>query len=174
MNEGDEERGGAGVNILWPDLNNEHFKQALAEAEEGGSPNNMSAVVKYALKDGVTALWFGDLHMEFMELIEDKLDIPPAHIVFAPHHGRRTGRIPKSILSKIDPKIIVIGEAATEHLDYYTGYDTITQNSSGDIIFDCAKNKVHVFTSKEYEVDYLDDESMTLDGAYYVGTLNLV
>jgi hypothetical protein len=86
---------------------------------------------------------------------------------------RRTGRIPKSILDKLKPKIIVIGEAATEHLDYYTGYNTITQNSAGDVIFECRESKIHIFTSKEYKADYLDDEEWSLNGHYYIGTLNL-
>jgi hypothetical protein len=167
-------RGSSGITILWPDQNNEHYKQALIEAETGGSPNNMSAVIKYSLNGGAKALWFGDLHMEFMELIEDELDTSPVDIVFAPHHGRRTGRISKSILDKITPKIIVIGEAATEYLHYYSDYNTITQNSAGDAIFDCVGNKVHVFTSKEYNVDYLEYEGMMLQGSHYVGTLNLV
>jgi beta-lactamase superfamily II metal-dependent hydrolase len=64
-------RGSSGITILWPDQNNELYKQALVEAETGGSPNNMSAVIKYSLNGGAKALWFGDLHMEFMELIEE-------------------------------------------------------------------------------------------------------
>lgn len=173
MNEEGEGRGSSGIDILWPDQNNRHYKDALADAEAGGSPNNISAVIQYSLNGGVKVLWFGDLHKDFMELIEDQLDISPADIVFAPHHGRRTGRIPRSILDKIKPKIIVIGEAATEYLEYYYGYNTITQNSAGDVICECLQKKVHVFTSKIYEAEYLDNERATLPGCYYVGTLNL-
>lgn len=173
MNQGDEERKAAGISVLWPDVNNADFKNALADAEAGRSPNNMSAVIQYSLKNGATVVWFGDLHKDFMEKIEDELNLPLADIVFAPHHGRRTGRIPKSMLDKMKVKIVVIGEAATEHLDYYTGYNTITQNSAGDIVFCCEKSKVHIFTSKDYKVDYLDDEGMTFDGMNYIGTLNL-
>ena len=90
------------------------------------------------------------------------------------YNRRRTGRIPKSIFDKIAPLIIVIGEAATEHLDYYSGYNTITHNSAGDVIFECVENKVHLFTSKEYYVDYLEDEGMTLQGSHYFETLNLI
>lgn len=108
-----------------------------------------------------------------MEAIEPELDLEKSHLVFAPHHGRRTGRIPASILDRIEPEIIVIGEAATEHLDYYAGYNTITQNSAGDVIFECVGNKVHVFTSKEYDVDYLEDEGKVSGDLYYVGTLTL-
>ena len=173
MNAGDAERGSSGISVLWPDLSNPYFKEALADAEAGGSPNNMSAIVKYAQNDGVKVLWFGDLHRDFLEAVEDQIDTSPADIVFAPHHGRRTGRIPTSMLNKLKPKIVVIGEAATEHLDYYSGYNTITQNSAGDVVFECVGSKVHIFTSKNVYVEYLDDEQMHLAGYYYLGTLNL-
>lgn len=173
MNQSDEDRKTSGINILWPDPNNENFKEALADAEAGGSPNNMSAIVQYSVERSATALWFGDMHKEYMEAIEPELDLEKSHLVFAPHHGRRTGRIPASILDRIEPEIIVIGEAATEHLDYYAGYNTITQNSAGDVIFECVGNKVHVFTSKEYDVDYLEDEGKVSGDLYYVGTLTL-
>jgi beta-lactamase superfamily II metal-dependent hydrolase len=171
MNIADDERGTAGVYILWPDVNNEHFKNALADAEAGSSPNNISAIIKYMLEDGAKVLWFGDLHGEFIELIESELDTSPVDIVFAPHHGRRTGRIPTSLLKKLCPKIVVLGEAAVEHLDHYSGYNTIPQNITGDVIFECVKHKVHVFTSKPCHAKFLEDENITLEGAHYLGTL---
>jgi len=173
MNQSDEERKTSGIEILWPDRNNEHFKAALADAEAGHSPNNISAIIRYSVEDSAKVIWFGDMHRDFMELIENDFDTSPVDIAFAPHHGRRTGRISHSVLKKLSPKIIVIGEAATEDLDHYTGYNTINQNSAGDVIFDCQTKKVHVFTSKEYEVDFLDDEGITRDDCFYVGTLNL-
>ena len=54
---------------------------------------------------------------------EDDLKLPKADILFAPHHGRKTGKIPKSILDVVNPKIIVIGEADSEYLHYYQGYN---------------------------------------------------
>jgi beta-lactamase superfamily II metal-dependent hydrolase len=69
MNREGDGRGSSGINILWPDLNNQHFREALAEAEAGGSPNNMSAIIRYSLTDGARVVWFGDMHKDFMELI---------------------------------------------------------------------------------------------------------
>lgn len=43
-----------------------------------------------------------------------------------------------------DPHIIVIGEAPSKYLNYYSDYNTIKQNSAGDIIFDCCGSKVHM------------------------------
>ncbi len=173
MNQSNEERKTSGIDILWPDLGNEHFKGALNATTKGESPNNISAIIKYSLSEGVTALWMGDLETEFMEAIEDDLDLPAVDILFAPHHGRDSGKIPELMLAKMSPKIIVIGEAPSEHLNYYQGYNTITQNSAGDILFDCEAGKVHIFTSSVYDVDFLDDESRSSANYYYVGTLKL-
>ncbi len=173
MNQSNEERMTSGINILWPNTANEHFKNALKAAAEGKSPNNISAIIKYSLEDGATVLWMGDLETAFMESINDDVDLPPVDILFAPHHGRESGRIPESMLKRMNPKIIIIGEAQSEHLNYYQGYNTITQNSAGDIVFECREDKVHIFTSNDYEVDFLDDEGWSLAGFYYIGTLNL-
>jgi beta-lactamase superfamily II metal-dependent hydrolase len=171
MNLDGDGRGSSGINILWPNMDNEDFKEALEEVEDGGNPNNISAIIKYELNGGVTALWMGDLETAFMEAIEDELDLPKVDLLFAPHHGRDSGRIPTSILEKMSPKIIIVGEAPSEHLHYYPDYDTITQNSAGDIVFECEEGTVHIFTSNEYDVDYLDDQERTLSGYHYVGTL---
>jgi beta-lactamase superfamily II metal-dependent hydrolase len=174
MNEKNEERGASGINVLWPKLDNQDFKDALNAAEKDGvSPNNISAVIHYSLEKGASVLWMGDLETEFMEKIEDSINLPAVDILFAPHHGRDTGKVPETMLEKMSPKIIVIGEAPSEHLNYYQGYNTITQNTAGDIIFECETGKVHIFTSNEYEADFLDDESKSLSGYYYIGTLNL-
>lgn len=173
LNSDSEERGSAGINILWPDCDNECFKDALDEAAAGGSPNNISPIIRYSLTDGVKALWMGDLETEFMEAIEDDVDLSRADILFAPHHGRKSGRVPESMLKIIDPKIIVIGEAPSEHLNYYQNYNTITQNSAGDIVFDCHEGKVHIFTSKNYSVDFLTSECRGWHELHYLGTLNL-
>lgn len=173
MNDDDEVRKTSGIQILWPDPNNKHFKAALKDAENGESPNNISAVIQYTLEAGAKALWMGDLETEFMELIEKDIQLPEVTLLFAPHHGRDSGRIPVSMLEKMAPKIIIVGEAPSQHLHYYPDYNTITQNTAGDIIFACESGKVHVFTSNEYEVDFLEDESMTFGNYHYVGTLNL-
>ena len=42
MNLDDEKRKTSGINVLWPITRNEHYKEALKKAEEGGSPNKTS------------------------------------------------------------------------------------------------------------------------------------
>lgn len=174
MDDNGEERGSSGINILWPKTNNSYYKEALEKAKNGESPNNISPIIKYSLEDGANVLWFGDLEKDFMESIKDDLNIEKADIIFAPHHGRSSGKIPKVILDKIDPKLIVIGEAQSENLNYYSGYNTLTQNSAGDITFDCTGNNIHIYVSNEnYHVNFLKDKYKSNEYDYYIGTLEL-
>lgn len=173
MNREGDGRDIAGIDILWPDTGNADFKIELAGADAGLSPNNTSAIIQYSIKGGATVLWMGDLETDFMESIEDELNLPPVHVLFAPHHGRDSGKIPATLLEKMSPKIIVVGEAPSEHLHYYPDFNTITQNTAGDIVFACEGSKVHVFTSNEYEADFLVNENRAFDGMHYVGTLNV-
>ena len=173
MNISDEERGVSGISILWPDLNNADYKRELKNAKDGVSFNNMSLIARYSLEDGVRVQWHGDLETAFMESIEKSVDLSCADIVFASHHGRTSGKIPNSWLDKLKPKIIVIGEAPSRHLHYYSGYNTITQNQAGDIIFDWDVGKVHIYVSNpDYTVDFLVDEGQSKFN-YYLGTLIL-
>ncbi|HLY72314.1 MAG TPA: hypothetical protein VKR53_21435 [Puia sp.] len=166
-------RGSSGINILWPNTNNKFYKEALQVAKEGGSPNNISVIIKYSLQGGVTILWMGDLETDFMENIKDDLSLPKVNILFAPHHGRDSGKVPKKLLEEMNPDVIIIGEAPEEHLNNYTGYNTIWQNDAEDILFDCVGSKVHIYASNNsYKASFLDDEKKN-DYKYYLGTLNL-
>ena len=172
MNESDETRKSAGLKCLWPDLSNDDYKEALKAAKKGESPNNISPIIKYSLVNGATFLWMGDLEADFQEKIKDIVDWPKIDILFAPHHGRDSGKIPEDVLRKLDPKIIVIGEAPSDTLNYYSNYNTITQNSAGDIIFECKDNKVYIYVSKDmYVVDYLKKEEHPDLYGHYIGTL---
>ncbi len=173
MNLSDEERGSSGINVLWPDPNNSDFKEALEECNSGGSPNNISAVVRYVLEDGASVLWLGDLETAFMEKITDHINLKKTTIVFASHHGRDSGKIPDSWLEKLDPQVIVIGEAPSRHLHYYTGYNILTQNSAGDITMDCVNDKVHFYVSNaNYKPKFLRDDGQR---AYpnYIGSITV-
>jgi beta-lactamase superfamily II metal-dependent hydrolase len=173
MNLSDNERGSAGINIWWPDISNADFKDALQDAKSGIAFNNMSLVARYWAGNDARLLWLGDLETAFMESIEDHISLYPVHVVFASHHGRASGKIPDSWLDKLKPKIIVIGEAPSRHLHYYSGYKTLTQNRAGDLTFDCSdQDKIHIYASNEdYSVGYLKDEGQSKYN-YYIGTLN--
>jgi beta-lactamase superfamily II metal-dependent hydrolase len=134
MNLSNEEREHAGIHILWPNTSNAEFKAALRDAKNGIASNNISLVAQYYAGNNARMLWLGDLETDFMESIEDDISLNPVHIIFAPHHGRASGKIPNSWLDKLKPKIIVIGEAPSRHLHYYGDYETLTQNSAGNKI----------------------------------------
>jgi beta-lactamase superfamily II metal-dependent hydrolase len=175
MNTASEERGSSGINILWPNASNRDFQTALELARLGIAFNNISAVIRYSLENGARMLWLGDLETDFMEAIEDHITLRKTHIVFAPHHGRKSGKIPNSWLDKLQPEIIMIGEAPSRHLHYYSGYHTITQNKAWDTTFDlCDANKVHIYVDNP---DYPPPGFLTNEGKskykYYIGTLNI-
>jgi beta-lactamase superfamily II metal-dependent hydrolase len=118
-------------------------------------------------------LWMGDIETDFLEKVKDEIDFEEIDVLFAPHHGRESGKIPEDILTVLNPKIVVIGEAKSKDLNYYSGYNTITQNSAGDITFDCVDGKVHIYVGSDtYSVDFLNDEKQD---AYdnYIGSFDM-
>jgi beta-lactamase superfamily II metal-dependent hydrolase len=174
MNLSDEERGSAGITICWPITTNEQFKEALQSAADGESPNNICPIIKYTLTNGASVLWMGDLETEFMESVKDEINVGHVDIMFAPHHGRDSGTVPAEWLEEIDPKIIVIGEADSEHLNYYDGYNTLAQNSAGDITLECETGQTNIYVSNDdYRVDFLEDELKQDTYGTYIGTLKV-
>lgn len=173
MNLSDEVRESSGISILWPDTSNADFKVALDACSAGESYNNISPVIRYSIEGGASCMWLGDLETEFMEKITDHIQLEKTTVVFASHHGRDSGKIPDSWLKKLDPQIIVIGEAPSRHLNYYTGYMTITQNRAGDITMECVDDKIHFYVSNpKYSHDGLNDEGKsTFDN--YVGSISV-
>jgi beta-lactamase superfamily II metal-dependent hydrolase len=171
MNQKDETRGSAGINIHWPILDNEHYKEALSQAEDGQSPNNICPIISYSFGN-MKFLWLGDLDSDFTELIMDHIDINNVTVLFAPHHGRKSGRLCNDLLKQFNPKIVIIGEAPADDIHYYSGYNTITQNSAGDISFDCNDDGIDIYESNyDYSVDYLEDRQKD-KFKYYIGSLS--
>lgn len=146
MNLSDKERGSSGLSCLWPIVDNESFQEALCVAEEGGSPNNISPVIRY-LSGRFSFLWMGDMETNMQEVFDKKVVNTHTSVVFAPHHGRKSGHIPFSLMEKLTPKLVVIGEAPSNELDYYHNYNTITQNSAGDILFETNGDYLDIFVS---------------------------
>ena len=175
MNISDDERDCSGINIEWPILDNAHFTEALKKAENGLSPNNISPIFTYGLKNSASVIWLGDLETPFLENILDDINLPKSDVLIAPHHGRKSGRVPKKFLDQIKPKVIIIGQASSDDLHYYTGYNTITQNSARSITMDLVEGKVHFYSSStSYDVDFLTKENAkNAKLGSYLGTLLL-
>lgn len=174
LNDNNDERGGSGINILWPITDNEDHIKELESVMDKGDSNNISPIIKFCSKDNTNILWMGDPKTDFMEKITDQVVIGSVDVLFAPHHGRDTGKVPGSWLKSMNPKIVIIGEAPSKHLNYYAGYNTITQNSAGDITLDCIPGKTHIYVSNpDYSVDFLDDENLQDIHGKYIGTLKV-
>jgi beta-lactamase superfamily II metal-dependent hydrolase len=180
MNESGPDQNGkkinsSGINILWPNTSNEDYKAELQKAKDGTAFNNISCIIEYSLKNGVTAIWMGDLEKDFMEKIKDKVSFSKTNILFAPHHGRKSAKIPQEWLDSMNPDIIVMGEANSNDSDYasYPNHNKIRQNSAKDITFECEPGKIHIYSSNEnYSVDFLNNEyKNTFD--YYIGSLDV-
>ena len=140
-----ENRGAAGINFLWPDTSNEYFVDSLENVKKGFDFNNISPIFTYSLSNGIKAMWMGDMETTFLEKIQEDIPWPQVDVLFAPHHGRKSGHVSSYVLDKLSPQIIVIGEAPAKDLDYYSEYDTIKQNSAGNITFICNTSQVDVY-----------------------------
>ena len=174
MNESDNERDGAGLYCLWPITDNDLYKEALETAADGGSPNNISPAIKY-LVGKFSFLWMGDMETDMQEEFDKKVTNTHKTIVFAHHHGRKSGHIPSSLMDKLTPKLVIVGEAPSDELDYYSDYNTITQNTAGDILFETNGDYLDVFVS---ESGYTKTDGMVQntnhgkhDGMKYLGSV---
>ena len=185
-NENREAIGSSGITFEWPVLTNEKFKKSLekvGEGEKGKCVNNICPIIKYSIENGPVFMWMGDLEtdmqQEYYNYCQEKnLDIPECDIFFQPHHGRKTGKTPKELLDAIKPKIIIVGNAPADKIEYGDASKTITQNTAGDILFKTKGKKVHIYT--QFDVDNLPDcldfdseHCDDFDDMYYKGTLNV-
>ena len=53
MNESNEERVSSGINILWPDVNNQYYADILLKAKNRDSPNNLSLLLDILYRMGL-------------------------------------------------------------------------------------------------------------------------
>lgn len=174
MNVSDEERDSSGLFCLWPIVSNEKYKQALENAKNGKSPNNISPAIRYSVDGGFSFLWMGDMETDMQEEFDKKVTNEHTSVVFAPHHGRKSGKIPQSLLDKLTPKIIVVGEAPSSDLEYYKSYTTITQNTAGDIQFEVGAEYIDIFVSNEnYSKNGLlnNPKHNSVNGMKYIGSI---
>lgn len=176
MNRSGDGRESAGIECLWPDTDNNDFQEALKQAHDGTKYNNICPIITYSEGNG-SFMWMGDMEKDFVEKIKDVVKWPEVDVLFAPHHGRDSGKASEEVLNQINPQLIVIGEADSKYLNYYQGWNTITQNSAKDITFVCEGGKIHTYSSqKGYDpgIDDLENLMWIIDDpeyGYYLGSL---
>lgn len=153
LNEGDTERGGSGINFLWPVLDNKLFKEELISVSNGGQPNNISCAFTYSIENGAKYMFMGDMEKKMSDEFykSEKDNIPQIDILFHPHHGRKSSALSAEFLQTLNPKIIIIGNAPHDDLNYDDPDRTITQNTAGDLRFDNDGAQVHIHSSNKYQ-----------------------
>lgn len=151
LNQTNDDNGSSGLEFLWPIVTNEKFKGELQNVTKGESPNNICCILTYKVENGAKFMWMGDLETDMQQEYYDtcKDEIPQIDILFQPHHGRKSGALPDDLLKALSPKLIIIGNAPSEHIDYGDSQMTITQNTAGDIVFVNEENEVHIYTTNE-------------------------
>lgn len=183
LNKKEDKNGSSGIEFLWPDVTNEKFQDELQKVVQGESPNNICCVFTYTIEYGARYMWMGDLETDMQQEFYDtcKGYISQVDILFQPHHGRKSGAVPEKLLKTLAPKLIIIGNAPSEHIEYGDSQKTITQNTAGDIVFANDGNEVHIFTTNEIEnkpiclypknglENVVDEEENVI--YYYAGTL---
>lgn len=172
LNDSNDEHSSSGINFHWPILNNEEFKKALEKVSNGEKINNICPIFTYSLKNGATYMWMGDLETEMQQAYYDAAEnIPHVNILFQPHHGRESGSVPEDLLNELNPQLIIIGNAPSKHIDYGDTRKTITQNTSGDLLFENDGEYVHIYSQNK--IDNLPDclvKQRLRDIAFYRGT----
>lgn len=179
INQSDAVRRSSGINFLWPEITNKEYKEALQKVKDGTNQNDISCVFVY-LVGSASYMWMGDMETDMQNVFfaSEKDNIKKVDILFHPHHGRKSSAPSKELMEALDPKIIVIGNAPADDLNYDDPDRTITQNSAGDVVFVNDDDYIHVYTQNVYEngPKCLVKSKGMVDSpvyGYYLGTLKL-
>lgn len=153
LNDSNAENQGSGINFHWPILSNNKFKEALDNVSKGQKVNDICPIFTYTIEDGATYMWMGDLETEMQQTYYNECsdEIPCVNILFQPHHGRKSGSLPSALLDALDPQLIIIGNAPSEHIDYGNSRMTITQNTAGDLVFVNESKYVHIYSQNRLD-----------------------
>jgi competence protein ComEC len=138
--------GGDGLYILAP------TNELVNAANESGDYNDCSYVLLYKTADR-KIVFGGDSHDKTWEHILDKHkdSVKDVDVLFAPHHGRDSGRS-YEFLDVLKPKITYFGNAKSENLAYKAWYNRgleyITNNQANCIITDIGAS-INIYVTYE-------------------------
>ena len=179
INKGDDLRGGSGICFLWPNITTKEYQEALRKVKEGTNQNDISCVFTYKVGKA-SYMWMGDMETGMQDVFfeSEKESIHNVEVLFHPHHGRKSSAPSKELLEKLNPKIIVIGNAPADDLNYDNPDKTITQNKAGDIVFVNEENIIHIYTQNEYTevpkcLKKILFKTNREEYGYYIGSLDL-
>lgn len=143
-NEGDVAgSSGDGLSILAP--NADLVKAAI----DSGDVNDSSYVILYRSPGG-RILIPGDAHDETWDYVLEHYGdaVADCSILFAPHHGRRSGRS-FEFLDVVKPKMTFFGCADSGHLAYNEwrkrGLPVVTNNQAGNIVLECLDGQIDIY-----------------------------
>jgi len=133
-------------------------KELVDEANRTGNYNDSSFVLLYEPPRGTVGNWkivfAGDSEDKTWETILNNDDLKRrltnVDILFAPHHGRDSGRSYK-FLDVLEPLYTLLGNASSEHLAYNCYPKTrITNNQAGYIILNIETHSIGIYV-KNFE-----------------------
>ncbi|MBD0370285.1 MAG: MBL fold metallo-hydrolase [Pyrinomonadaceae bacterium] len=139
-----------GIKILCPS------KELVKRANESGDYNDASYVLLYTVTKNEGKSWkiifAGDSDDHSWEYIlkNYKARVSNIDVLFAPHHGRDSGRS-YEFLKTLKPRVTLLGNASSNHLAY-SCYPPIriTNNQAGYVIIDISSSAM-TFYVKNYD-----------------------
>jgi competence protein ComEC len=157
--------GGDGLHILSPN------KNIVEEINRGGEVNDGSYVLLYRSPGG-KILIPGDAHDGTWDYVLENYasEIADCSVLFAPHHGRRSGAN-FSFLDTVRPKITFFGCADSGHLAYdewrRRDLQVITNNQAGNIVLQSERPSIEVFVENEKFASSLNCDLARKNGQGY-------
>jgi competence protein ComEC len=148
----------------------------MSEVARTGDINDASYVIIYRSSAG-RVIFPGDSNDKTWEyILENHKDlVSDAAVLFAPHHGRKSGR-EYSFLDVVKPRVSFFGCAPSEDLAYsaWRNRDLLyfTNNQCGNIHLYPVAEKVEVFIeNSKYANDYTGKSTYQKDGLWFLCTV---
>ena len=134
----------------------------LKECNEKENWNDSSYVILYTPPKNNGGHWKIILAGDSEDITWDyilenfKEDVTNIDILFAPHHGRNSGRS-FEFLKTLTPTVTLFGNASSKHLEYnsYNSEVKITNNQAGYVIMDIQENFIDLYVKNlEFARDF--------------------
>ena len=144
----------------------------VTNANDAEICNDASYVLLYRSAGG-KILIPGDAHDETWDYVVENFadDVADCSILFAPHHGRRSGCY-FDFLDTVRPSLTLFGCASSGHLAYekWRSRDlpVITNNQAGNVVLDISKGKIDVYIENEEFAEAQNVDCMVHNSQGYI------